>query len=261
MAAKKEKPKTARAVHANKAVEARYRKTLEALIKEMSESTEYWVSAQYRKAEPVMAEDALPASEMAERLKKVGKRWIRRWNALADDIARRFAAGSIKSTDNSFQAALRDAGWAVEFKMTKAMRDVANAAVVENVGLIKSIPQQYFQEIEGIVMRGYSQGRDLATITSELQARYGVTKRRAILISRDQNNKLTAATTQARRLELGIKEALWQHSHSGKEPRKSHVAADGKKFEIAKGCLIDGKWILPGTEINCRCSSKSVLPF
>lgn len=39
------------------------------------------------------------------------------------------------------------------------------------------------------------------------------------------------------------------------------VDADGRKFEIAKGCLIDGKRILPGEEINCRCVSKSVLPF
>lgn len=262
MAAKKEpKPKTARAVHANKAVEARYRKTLEALIKEMSNSTEYWVSAQYKKAEPMLAEDALPAAEMAARVKEVAKRWIGRFNAMADDIAKRFAAGGIKSTDNSFQASLKDAGWAVDFKMTRAMQDVAKAAVVENVALIRSIPQQYFTDIEGIVMRGYSQGRNLGEITSELQSRYGVTKRRAALIARDQNNKLTAVTTQARRIELGITEAVWQHSHAGKEPRKSHVAADGKKFEIAKGCLIDGDHILPGQLINCRCSSKSVLPF
>jgi uncharacterized protein with gpF-like domain len=110
-------------------------------------------------------------------------------------------------------------------------------------------------------MRGYSRGRDLQEITTELQSRYGITQRRAVLIARDQSNKLNAVTTQARRQELGITEAIWQHSHGGKEPRKSHVAADGRKFEIAKGCLIDGKLILPGEEINCRCVSKSALPF
>ena len=256
-----QKPKTARAVHANKGVEARYRKALEELIKEMSNSAEYWLTAQYRKAPPEIAEDALPAAEMAARVREVSKRWIARFNDMADDIAKRFTAGSIKATDNSFQNALKDAGWAVDFKMTRAMQDVAKAAVVENVALIKSIPQQYFTEVEGIVMRGYSRGRDLQEITTELQSRYGITKRRAVLIARDQSNKLNAVTTQARRQELGITEAIWQHSHGGKEPRKSHVAADGRKFEIAKGCLIDGKHILPGEEINCRCVSKSVLPF
>lgn len=256
-----QKPKTVRAIHANRGVEARYRKALEGLIKEMSNSAEYWLAAQYRKAPPEIAEDALPAAEMAAKVREVSKRWIARFNAMADDIAKRFAAGAIKATDNSFQNALRDAGWAVDFKMTRAMQDVAKAAVVENVALIKSIPQQYFMEVEGIVMRGYSRGRDLQEITTELRSRYGITKRRAVLIARDQSNKLNAVTTQARRQELGITEAIWQHSHGGKEPRKSHVAADGRKFEIAKGCLIDGKYILPGEEINCRCVSKSVLPF
>lgn len=257
----KPKPKTARAIHANRGVEAKYRKSLEGLVKEMSNSAEYWLAAQYRQAPPEIAEDALPAAEMAARAREVSKRWIARFNDMADDIAKRFTAGSIKATDNSFQNALKDAGWAVDFKMTRAMQDVAKAAVVENVALIKSIPQQYFTEVEGIVMRGYSRGRDLQEITSELQSRYGVTKRRAALIARDQSNRLTASTTQARRLELGIKQAEWQHSHAGKEPRKSHVAANGKVFEIEKGCYIDGEWILPGTKINCRCASKSVLPF
>ena len=256
-----QKPKPVRAIHSNRGVEARYRKALEGLIKEMSNSAEYWLAAQYRQAPPEIAEDALPAAEMAARVREVSKRWIARFNDMADDIAKRFTAGSIKATDNSFQNALKDAGWAVDFKMTRAMQDVAKASVVENVALIKSIPQQYFTEVEGIVMRGYSRGRDLQEITTELQSRYGVTKRRAALIARDQSNRLTASTTQARRLELGIKQAEWQHSHAGKEPRKSHVAANGKVFEIEKGCYIDGEWILPGTKINCRCVSKSVLPF
>lgn len=256
-----QKPKTVRAIHANRGVESRYRKELEELIKEMSNSAEYWLAAQYRKAAPEVATDALPAAEMAARVREVSRRWIARFNDMADDIAKRFASGSIKATDNSFQNALKDAGWAVDFKMTRAMQDVAKAAVVENVALIKSIPQQYFTEVEGIVMRGYSRGRDLQEITTELRSRYGITKRRAVLIARDQSNKLNAVTTQARRQELGITEAIWQHSHGGKEPRKSHVAADGRKFKIAEGCLIDGKWILPGEEINCRCVSKSVLPF
>jgi uncharacterized protein with gpF-like domain len=273
------KPKTVRAIHSNRGIEIRYRKALEGLIKEMSNSAEYWLTAQYRQAPPQtvrgvvvgdevaqevvieIAEDTLPAAEMAARVREVSKRWIARFSDMADDIAKRFTSGAIKATDSSFKNALKDAGWAVNFKMTRAMQDVAKASVVENVALIKSIPQQYFTQVEGIVMRGYGRGRDLQEITTELKTRYGITQRRAVLIARDQSNKLNAVTTQARRQELGITEAIWQHSHGGREPRKSHVAADGRKFEIVKGCLIDGKYILPGEEINCRCVSKSVLPF
>ena len=137
-----QKPKTVRAIHSNRGVEARYRRALEGLIKEMSNSAEYWLAAQYRQAPPEIAEDALPSAEMAARVREVSKRWIARFNDMADDIAKRFTSGAIKATDNSFQNALKDAGWAVDFKMTRAMQDVAKASVVENVALIKSIPQQ-----------------------------------------------------------------------------------------------------------------------
>ena len=256
-----QKPKTVRAIHANRGAEARYRRALEGLIKEMSNSAEYWLAAQYRQAPPEIAEDALPAAEMAARVREVSKRWVAKFNDMADDIAKRFTAGSIKATDNSFQNALKDAGWAVDFKMTRAMQDVAKASVVENVALIKSIPQQYFTDVEGIVMRGYSRGRDLQEITTELQSRYGITQRRAVLIARDQSNKLNAVTVRARRMELGIKKGRWRHSHGGKEPRKSHVAADMNEFDIERGCLIDGEYIQPGEKIGCRCVSESVLPF
>jgi SPP1 gp7 family putative phage head morphogenesis protein len=254
------KPKTARGVRPNRGVEARYRKELQVMVADMARSAEYWLVAQYKKSEPV-AMDALPAADMAERLKEVSSRWIGKFNDMSAKISKMFADGARKSTDHAFQQSLKDAGWAVEFKMTRAMQDVMKASVVENVSLIKSIPQQYFTQVEGIVMRGFQRGRDLHYITEELKKRYDITDRRAAFIANDQCNKLTAAVTKARRQELGITEAIWQHSHAGREPRKSHVAADGKKFKIAEGCLIDGKYIQPGEEINCRCTSKSVLPF
>ena len=43
------RPKTVRAVRPNAGVEAAYRRAMEALIKEMSKSTEYWVEAAYKK--------------------------------------------------------------------------------------------------------------------------------------------------------------------------------------------------------------------
>ena len=49
------------------------------------------------------------------------------------------------------------------------------------------------------------------------------------------------------------------HSHAGKEPRLSHVAANGKRFDVGKGISLDGKWVQPGEEINCRCTSRAVI--
>lgn len=257
--------KTARAVIANKGVEIWYRSVLDKLISQMSKSVEYWVEAGYKAHPPRMelAMDALPSAELSKRVKELAKRWTERFDEMAEKIADDFTKKGAKHTDSSFMAALKDAGWTVNFKITPVMRDAMNATIQENVALIKSIPSQYFLEVEGIVMRGFQNGRDLSYISEELQKRYGVTKRRAALISRDQSNKLTATVTQARRTELGLFEAIWVHSGAGKEPRHSHVMAGKKKlrFDTREGAYIDGKYILPGQEINCRCSSKTVLPF
>lgn len=259
------KRKTARAVHPNKGVEMQYRRALDDLVAEMSNSFEYWLSAAYKANPPRMevAMDALPSSELSKRLSELGKRWIKKFDDMADKIATKFATSGRKATDSAFQSALRDAGFTVEFKITPVMRDAMNATITENVGLIKSIPQQYLTDVEGIIMRGFSQGRDLKTISDDLQSRYGVTKRRAALIARTQSNMLTATVTQARRVELGLFEAIWVHSSAGKEPRPSHVKAgrEKQKFDVREGCLIDGEKILPGVKINCRCSSRTILPF
>jgi uncharacterized protein with gpF-like domain len=262
-----QKKKTARAVHANKGVEMAYRKSLDALVKEMSNSFEYWIEAAYKanppRMETAIAQDALPSELLSKRIAELSKRWIKRFDDMAAGIAERFTQSGRKATDSSFQSALKDSGWTVEFQITPVMRDAMNATIKENVSLIKSIPRQYALEVEGIVMRGFTAGRDLKVITDDLQKRYGVTRRRAALIARDQSNKLTATVTQARRVELGLFEAEWVHSGGGKEPRHSHVQAGKKRlrFDTRKGAYIDGEYILPGQLINCRCSSKTVLPF
>ena len=156
--------------------------------------------------------------------------------------------------------ALKDAGLAVKFNFTPAMRDAFNASLAENIGLIRSIPQQYLEKVSGIVNRSYVMGRDLQTMVREIQALYPVTKDRAILIARDQSNKANAVVNRTRELELGITDAIWMHSHAGKVPRPDHVAANGRRYKIAEGCLISGKYIQPGEEINCRCTQRAVLP-
>jgi SPP1 gp7 family putative phage head morphogenesis protein len=259
--------KTARAVHANRGVEAKYRKTLERLIAEMVGSVEYWLKAGYRKAPPRMlalvdmAEDASPSLRIKKLLGELAKRWIKKFDESAPLIADAYLKGMFKTSDSAMRQALKDAGWTVDFKMTPAVRDAFNASLEENVGLIRSIPEKYLQQVEGVVMRSYSAGRDLETMTKDLRKLYPITQRRAELIARDQSNKANAVVNRARQMELGITEAIWMHSHAGKNPRPDHVKANGTVYKIAEGCRISGEYIQPGEEINCRCTSRPVLPF
>ena len=261
------RPKTARPVRTNRGVEIKYRRKLQKLIDDMHASFDYWLRAAYKKYPPRMlgvVELATDASTHSEKINDViaelAKRWIEKFEDSAPLIAEAYINAMYRATDASFLSALRDAGWTVNFQMTPAMRDALTASIEANVGLIKSIPVQYAQQVEGLVMRSYSVGRDLATLTSDLKALYPKAADRATLIARDQSNKAAAVVLRTRQLDLGITEAIWMHSHAGKTPRPDHVAANGKKYNIAQGCLISGEYIQPGEEINCRCTSRAVLP-
>lgn len=261
------KPKTARAVHANRGVEVAYRKKLDRLIRDMQASMEYWLTAAYRKRPPRvaalvdMAQDATPFDDIKRTFDQLAKRWLDRFAEYAPKIAEVYVKSMFTTSDAAFRQSLKDAGWAVDFRMTPAMRDAYDAVLAENVSLIKSIPAQYLTQVEGVVSRSYSAGRDLGAMVKDLEKLYRPAKDRAALIARDQSNKANTVVNRTRQMDLGITEAIWQHSHAGKVPRQDHVAADGKKYNIAEGCKISGKYIWPGEEINCRCTSRPVLPF
>lgn len=260
------KPKTIRAIKPNQGVQAKYKKALKSLVAEMAASVEYWLAAQYKKNPPRVAklveqaQDASPSAEIKKYFNKLGTRWILKFNEMSERIAKEFLNKSFSSSDMAFQQALKDAGWAIDFKMTPAMRDAFNASLEENVGLIKSIPEKYLQQVEGAVMRTYSVGGDLESLVRDLKKIYPITSRRAEFIAIDQSNKANAVVTRARQLELGFEKAIWMHSHAGKNPRQDHVASDGKEYNIAEGCLISGEYILPGQLPRCRCSCRVVLP-
>lgn len=261
--------KTARAVHANRGIEVAYRRALQRLIADMHGSVQYWLKAAYRANPPRMAkavelaQDAAPSERLKRILADLAKRWIAKFDEAAPRISEAYIRGQFKATDSAFRSALRDAGWTVDFKLTAAMRDALNASLQENVSLIKSIPAQYLTQVEGVVMRSYTAGRDLKTMVDDLKKLYPKAADRAVIIARDQSNKANAVVNRARSIELGLEEAIWMHSSAGKTPRPSHVKAgkDKLRYKIAEGAYIDGEYIQPGEKINCRCTSRVILPI
>lgn len=252
------------AVSPNAGIEAWYRRKLDDKIKEMQHSLVYWLTAEYRKAG--LAEDAADGSGaatlLANAFRKQSHRWQWAFNKFADHLGKKVAGRILSNADAGLSASVRSQGFAVKFTMTDEMRNTYLAVANENISLIKSIASEHLTEVEGLVMRSVARGRDLGYLTKELQARYGITRRRAALIARDQNNKATSAMTAARQKSLGITEGIWMHSHAGKVPRPDHVAANGKRFDIRKGIYMPsvGKEVMPGEEINCRCTWRPVIP-
>lgn len=247
----------------NIGIEAAYRRALITLIRDMSDSVKKAVLDTYSKNEPaIVAMDASPSDTLRIILKKLSRRWIKEFDELSDKMAKHFATTVAKRSDASLRSALKKHGMSIEFRPTPAMKDIMGATVNQNVGLIKSIPQKYLESVEGMVMRSVQVGGDLHKLSKDLEKTYGVTKKRAALIARDQNIKATSAMNRARQLELGITEAIWSHSHAGKEPRPTHVKNNGKKFNVTTGWYDPAvkEYIQPGQLINCRCTCRSIIP-
>jgi len=241
------------AIRPNAGAQANYERKLGALIDEMNDSIDYWIKAAYRANEPHMAADASPAMVLREALQRLRRRWQKKFDELAPKLSRKFVSNATGPTDAAFMRALRDAGFTVRPVLSRRVNDVLQAAVGENVSLIKSIPEQHFTRVEGMVMRSVQAGRDVGGLSRDLQTAFGITRRRAAFIARDQNNKASAVIQRARRLDLGLTTAIWLHSGGGHHPRPKHLAFSGKEYDIREGAPIGdkGQKVHPGEEPGC----------
>jgi SPP1 gp7 family putative phage head morphogenesis protein len=149
------------------------------------------------------------------------------------------------------------------------LRNIMEEFTAENVRLIKSIPDQYFGQLQGIVSRGLTDGTLAKDMVADIQDLYGVTSRRAQLIARDQIGSLNGMITQKRQMSAGIGVYQWSGSLDERE-RKSHLDREGKYYAWPgsgmAGKVINGRKVLelingraPGLEINCRCVALPVI--
>lgn len=243
----------------NAGVRAEYRAELDRLLRSVRNEVNEAVSLHWQKPQPVAMDNATDI--LARVIDRLMAKWISSLSELPQKIARKFVGKTSAGLDRNLSAALKKSGFAVNLQLTDTTRQAMRAAVGMNVGLIKSIPGEYLGDVQKYVWEAVEGGFDLATLTDNLNHAYHIGRNRCKLIARDQSNKVHAAMEQARRQELGIKKAIWRHSAAAKEPRQSHVKANGKEFDVDKGMYLDGEWVLPGQAINCGCTSRAVLEW
>lgn len=256
-----------RAVRPNAGIRKAYAGKLRSLVRQMAQDVAKELEGLYRKVEPRIAKDARGESP-AERLQKIIDRMRKKWEEYSRDFAEDTADWFVRKTrdhvDRAQNSALRDSGveaFDLRFDKGQISQDAFDALVNANTSLIKSISSHYLQEVEGLVMRAVTDGRDVAGLKSELSKRYGITQRRADFIARDQCNKATEALCRANDLEVGVEQGEWIHVPGKHTSRETHKAMDGKKFDLKKG-LYDrevGRYVLPGVEPGCQCTYRPLL--
>lgn len=256
-----------RAVRPNAGLRKAYAGKLRSLVRQMAQDVAKELEKLYRKVEPQIAKDAKSESPV-ERLQKIIDRMRKKWEESTRDFAEDTADWFVRKTrdhvDRAQNSALRASGFEafdLRFDKGQISKDAFDALVNANTSLIKSISSRYLQEVEGLVMRAVTDGRDVAGLKSELSKRYGITQRRADFIARDQCNKATEALCRANDLEVGVEQGEWIHVPGKHTSRETHKEMDGKKFDLKKG-LYDrdvGRYVLPGVEPGCQCGYRPLL--
>lgn len=240
--------KILRQVKKNKGVEVEYRKRLEKLVDAMDASVMYWILADYGNR---------TAKEMAQAIQKRVKQWTKVFGDKAGDMALWFANTVKKHTETGFRMALGEQGIV---KSPKVDSLTYNAVKIENEDLIKSIPEKYFTGIETVAMMALLYSWDKDRLKEAIEKRHGITERRVKTIASDQTHKSNVLFHKALCDAMGINKAKWVYTYRSETPRESHVEADGKVFDLDKGCLIDGEYIFPGEKINCKCDFRAIIP-
>lgn len=212
-------------------------------------------------APKLYAEDASPTSKLQQLLDKWAAQTIKAFDLTAKPLAIDFSGKAGKAAQISMMAQLKKAGFTVVFKPTPRSIQAYSAVAAENVALIKSIPRKWHEQIEQQVWDAVRKGGDLATLSDDLRKTYGSTLKRAALIARDQNAKAKATIERVRQMELGITRGIWMHSNAGKEPRPTHLAMDGKPYDLAQGMWDsdENEHVHPGQLINCRCTMRPII--
>lgn len=240
----------------NAGVASAYQKDLEKLIDDLFEAYSANIINELMSGE-IMA-DAKPKTpeEIREKFEREAER-----------IARKFVGSSDKHCRAGLINALKKAGYSPadirKLRQRPADMDaILEQMVAENVALIRNIPEKVQKQIRAMVTKSAENNRDLGGLVEELKGLKEMTVRRARTISRDQNNKVTAQVSILRVQTLGITQGVWMHRSIGKTYRKSHVAMNGKTFDLSAGMWDEdaGEWVLPGQLVNCGCTYKPVLP-
>lgn len=270
----KRRPRKAKPIKPSEKVEQRYRGQLRALVRGMAQAVDAELT-------PVLRSGYTADSPLLDRILAIIARLTERFTGVAyANQAYRLAQSTLSMAEAETTAAfVSSVNRAVGVDMTRmigqaGIQDYLDAAVAENVALIKSISSDYFGKIEYAVLNGMRSGESTTVIAKRIQKATGATYKRAKFIARDQTSKINADISRKRQLDAGITRFKWLTAKDVRvsgNPAGKYPAAKIKCYEIAKrdigygpgvylvekGASYAGETgLYPGkAHINCRCAT------
>lgn len=260
----------------NASQQLRYQRALTKLTREMTKEVTRRIMALFRtehskeffEQQKKATMDASITSKAKKVMNELTRSFTQLFKQKAPTLAENMLNGSLATSETTLKTSLKQLSGGLTLNtgvVPKGMEDVAKAIINENVSLIKSIPVEYLNDVEGAVMRSITAGEGAPDLEPLIKKYSGQTDRRVRNLALDQTRKAYNAINKQRMQAVGVKKFEWVHSGGGQFPRKSHQALDGRIFSFddlpLKGeeGFVNGQY--PGQAINCACTMVPVIEF
>lgn len=135
-----------------------------------------------------------------------------------------------------------------------------NALVTETAQWVKKLRDETLETFTNNTLHAMTTGDSLETIVGQFKDIAENRKGHAKYLARNQIQNFNAIAAKTRVSKLGITKAVWETA-GDESVRPSHADRDGKEFDLAKGLYssVDGQYLIPGVDHNCRCIAIYVL--
>lgn len=260
-------------LHINYSVQARYEKRLKKLVALMTKETRKAIHALYNAdhgkawfGKDTAGMDASVSAQARMTMNKLTLTFDKLFASHANDLAQGMVNDNLSASKSALNSSLKQLSGGLSIKtdlLGKDLKQITTAAVAENVSLIKSIPSQYLDQVQGAVMRSITHGNGLEDLIPEIAKYDGITERRATNIALDQTRKVYNSINIERSKAVGVTKGEWIHSGGSQKPRETHLDMDGEIFDLEEGMYDPdvGENIMPGELPNCGCTYSPIIEF
>lgn len=132
--------------------------------------------------------------------------------------------------------------------------EAVSLAAERNAGLIESLSADTVKKVEQATLENLTSGGSAKQLEKQLAEDFGVAKRKAKFIARDQTAKLTGDLNRIRQTQAGIGKYRWATSRD-ERVRASHRANEGKVFSWSDPPSTGH----PGSAPRCRCRAIAII--
>lgn len=141
------------------------------------------------------------------------------------------------------------------------MNEQTKALILETEQWARKLRDETLEQYTTETLRAMSLGEGVDSINKKFSGAMSKRKNNAKMVARTQVSTFNSITTKIRAQNLGIEKAKWV-TGGDRRVRPSHEDRDGKEFDLSKGLYskLDGKWLLPGTDYQCRCTYDLIIP-